>query len=192
MPILFVALDFPPKSDPGVFRSLYFVQNLIKMGYQPIVLTVSEAEIIQSGTPIDQGLMAQIPEGVEIIRIPTGEPRKFIRLMQRLHVFRIFWSLAFPLFWEPTARWPWRARKKALELIREHKIELLYTTSGPFSPLLFGYLLKRSTKIKWVADIRDPYTDGYMWRWPGKFHWYLRRWIERFLLRFPEVLTNGY
>ena len=42
-----------------------------------------------------------------------------------------------------------------------------------------------------MADIRDPFTDGYMWRFPTKLHWYLARFYERKMLQYADkVIVN--
>ena len=40
-------------------------------------------------------------------------------------------------------------------------------------------MLKEKLGIKWVADLRDPFTDAYAWDFPSKFHWYYSRRFER-------------
>ena len=47
--VLVVAHQFPPKSGPGVHRSLQLVKYLRDFGYNPIVLTVTEYNIKKKG-----------------------------------------------------------------------------------------------------------------------------------------------
>ena len=52
-------------------------------------------------------------------------------------------------------------------------------------------LLRWSCGVHWIADLRDPYTDGYQWHWPSKFHWLLSRVWERIALRScDKVIVN--
>src|SRR5690606_38352236 len=53
------------------------------------------------------------------------------------------------------------ALKKASELIRQYSIDTVVTTSPPHSTQLIGLKLKQRFNIKWVADLRDPWTDIY-------------------------------
>ena len=63
----------------------------------------------------------------------------------------------------PDARRGWNrfAFRAAVKVIREKKIEYVITTSPPHSTQLTGLKLKRDLNIKWIADLRDPWTDIY-------------------------------
>ena len=64
------------------------------------------------------------------------------------------------VFRTPDRFWTWKysAVKKAKEIIKQHDIEIIYTTTLPFTTNEIGIALKRSCNIKWVADFRDPIT----------------------------------
>lgn len=51
--------------------------------------------------------------------------------------------------------WVAPAYHEGLKLIREGKIDLIYTTGMPYSIHMIGYLLKRETGLPWFADFRD-------------------------------------
>ena len=54
----------------------------------------------------------------------------------------------------------WRpfAGLKGLRIIRKEKIDLIYSTSCPYTDHLIGYFLKKWTGRPWVADFRDPWS----------------------------------
>lgn len=180
---------------PGVHRSLRFVKHLREFNYNPIVLTIAEEDIQQSGSVMDATLLSSIPSDIEIHRVSSGIPFKLSSVLHKLRIYRLFWYLFYPYFWERSALWPNKALDKAIDLINRHQIDIVYTSSGPFSALKLGYLLKKKTKVKWVADMRDPYTDAYAWSYPSKLHWCLSRamesrWIskcDRLVVNTPEV-----
>ncbi|OYT10388.1 MAG: hypothetical protein B6I18_09355, partial [Bacteroidetes bacterium 4572_112] len=61
---------------------------------------------------------------------------------------------------DPRKGWNKYAIAKAKELIEEHNIEVIITTSPPHSTQLIGLSLKKQfPNIKWIADLRDPWTD---------------------------------
>ena len=64
---------------------------------------------------------------------------------------------------------------------------MVYTSAGPFSALILGYILKKSG-VRWVADLRDPWTDNYVITWPSKFHWFAARFVEKKLLKATDLL----
>jgi glycosyltransferase involved in cell wall biosynthesis len=62
---------------------------------------------------------------------------------------------------DPRKGWNKYALKKAAELIREFNINTVVTTSPPHSTQLIGLKLKQKFNIRWIADLRDPWTDIY-------------------------------
>ncbi len=186
--VLIIAYQFPPRGGPGVHRTLNLVKYLRENGYEPIVLTIDDHSLSRSKAIRDQSLLNEIPSDLKIVRTPSNEPFGFVTTMMKFGVYRIFWNLFFPLLWETSVAWNRIAFDHAKKLIIEQSIELIYTTSGPFSSLLIGRKLKRSLNVKWVADLRDPYTDGYAWAFPTKLHWLLMRCFERYILSIPDTL----
>jgi glycosyltransferase involved in cell wall biosynthesis len=51
--------------------------------------------------------------------------------------------------------------EKARELIQLHGIDTVITSSPPHSTQLIGLQLKKEFNIKWLADLRDPWTEIY-------------------------------
>ncbi|MCC6818895.1 MAG: glycosyltransferase [Bacteroidia bacterium] len=189
--VLFIAYQFPPMGGPGVHRSIQFAKNLKDFGYEPIVLTVLIDDIKKSGSTIDTSLLNALPNDLQIERVASGIPFNFINFLHKIKLYRLFWFLLYPFFWERQARWPRIAFERAKKLIQQHNIELIYTSSGPFSPLILGKLLKEKLNVKWVADLRDPYTDAYAWSYPSKFHWYMSRWKEKkWLMACDSLIVN--
>jgi glycosyltransferase involved in cell wall biosynthesis len=65
--VLFVAGEFPPIKTIGRLRATKFVEHLRDDGWSPIVLTIAA----DPGTPgYDPALEAEVPAGIEIIRVP--------------------------------------------------------------------------------------------------------------------------
>ena len=62
---------------------------------------------------------------------------------------------------DPRKGWNKFALKKANELIDTLKIDTVVTTSPPHSTQLIGLELKSTRNVKWVADMRDPWTKIY-------------------------------
>lgn len=180
-PVLFVAFQFPPAGGPGVQRSVKFVNNLQNYNYQPFVLTTTETVSKTVSPNLDQSLSKFIPSNTQVYRVPFYQPMTLIKVFTKLKIFRLLWYFLYPLFWEKSAFWPFQAYKTAKAIITKENIKIVYTTSGPFSALILGYLLKRNLKVKWVADIRDPFTDGYQWSFPSKLHWFFMRKMEHFI-----------
>lgn len=192
--ILFIAHHFPPLGGPGVTRAMHFARELTAMGYELHVLTVTIEDIESGSYPPDYSLLEELPDNLHIHRISIRYPQKFRNAMIRLRIFRLFWMFMYPLFWEPSARWPYHCLKPAQKLIKDHDIKLIWNTSGPFVSSQLAWMLKKRCKVKWICDLRDPFTDTYSFSWPTKIHWLFCRWMERRVFRKADrlvVVTPG-
>lgn len=187
--VLFVAYQFPPRSGPGVHRSLNFVRQLKEFGYLPVVITITDQDIKNCGFDRDEKLLMGLPEDISIIRLPAHEPLGIIKRATRLRLFRFLWFFLYPYFWERSQYWGIKNYKAIKELVLKEEIRMVYTSSGPFCTLELGQRLKHDLGLKWLADLRDPFTDGYQWDFPSKLHWlFMRRW-EKKILGKPDVLV---
>lgn len=172
--VLIITYYWPPSGGAGVQRWLKFAKYLPSSGWIPVVLTVDPD---YAAYPYrDDSLYGEIPIDVEVYRtkavnyfalysrdwtkIPhsgfasgAGKDRK-----SRLSRF-IRGNFFIP---DPRRGWNSYAFRKACELIRSQNITHIITTSPPHSTQLIGLRLKRRfPHIKWVADMRDPWTDIY-------------------------------
>lgn len=190
--VLFIVYHFPPESDAGVHRSVRFVNLLPELGYKPIVLTVDDAEHKARGCKIDEALMNDVPTDTIILRAPSAfDYAKRDRLMQK-RLFRFSWFLNYKKWWESAAGWAGAnsgAYNMAKQAVKEHDIKVIYTSSAPFAPMEMAYRLKQETGVKWVADLRDPYTDAYANMFPSKFHWKKQRKWEAKMFRLADKLV---
>jgi hypothetical protein len=173
---------------PGVQRSTKFVTHLNKFDYEPIVLTIKEEDINKMAVNVDDTLLNAIPQNTQIVRTKSRQLFTLTKILNKLKIYRIFWYLFFPVFWERSALWPFFTYFRAKQIIKKEKIKLVYTSSAPFSSMLLGFFLQKKGKIKWVADLRDPYTDAYAWSYPSKLHWLFARVVERYILKKPDIL----
>ncbi len=83
--VLIVTYYFPPAGGPAVQRVLQHVRNLRSFGYNPIVLTVTPDDYMTEGSPlrcnIDASTLKDVPDDIEIHRVPSGQPSKLLRLV---------------------------------------------------------------------------------------------------------------
>lgn len=56
--------------------------------------------------------------------------------------------------------WALRIVPPCLRLIRQHEVQVILTTSFPYTDHLAGLLLHRLTGLPWVADFRDPWSQN--------------------------------
>ncbi len=172
--VLIITYYWPPSGGAGVQRWLKFTKYLPASGWLPVVLTVNPEDAAYPYK--DTSLYGEIPLDVEVHRtkalnyfalynkdqskIPhsgfaSGAEKG---LKGRLSRF-IRGNLFIP---DPRRGWNRYAFRKACELIINENITHVITTSPPHSTQLIGLRLKRHFRhIRWVADMRDPWTDIY-------------------------------
>lgn len=176
--VLFITYYWPPSGGAGVQRCLKFVKHLPEFGIIPTVITVSEKE--GSYPVLDHSLAADIPAGIRVIRTSTSEPFEFYKKFTGKQEIpyggfanergeslaqKFFKFLRGNLF-IPDARVGWNkyALQAASKLLAQEKFEAVITSSPPHSSQLIGLALKQQFGIRWIADVRDPWTDIYYYK----------------------------
>jgi hypothetical protein len=147
---LIITFYFPPfHRSSGILRTLKFVRYLEEFGYEPIVLTASPRAYDATNSQI----IAQIPENVGVVRTFALDTKKHLSIRGSYFDF-----MAWPdryVSWIPTAVF------KGMSLIRDRKIDVIFSTYPVASAHFVGLLLHRLTKRPWLADFRDPVWDAY-------------------------------
>lgn len=94
---------------------------------------------------------------------------------------------------DPRRGWNKFAFKKACELIDKKEIRTIVTTSPPHSTQLIGLKIKKKyPHIKWISDLRDPWTDIYYYElfFPTFFSRKIDKYYERSVLQNADVITT--
>jgi len=171
-PVLIITYYWPPAGGAGVQRWLKMSKYLPDFGIEPIILTVDPEKGTYPQT--DPSLEKEVRDDIKVYKTDSFEPLKLygkIAGSQRVpyggfsnkksnSILARF--LRGNLF-IPDARKGWNsfAFKKAVEVIKEHSIDTIITTGPPHSTHLIGLKLKKELGLKWVVDLRDPWTDIY-------------------------------
>jgi Glycosyltransferase Family 4 len=189
--ILLISYHFPPSAEVGGLRSAHFAKYLSSFHWIPSVLTLedryiekTDQERVNNPETIKIIRVGRYPTFHEAyVNIKTNYFRIFKkkhlapqkgfeksaysanagrsvpeRLPERLR--RYVTSLLFTL---PDAEkgWIMPAAFRAVREIRKGKINCILTSCPPYSVHIVGLLAKMMTKVKWVADFRDPWmTKG--------------------------------
>lgn len=174
--VLIITYYWPPSGGAGVQRWLKFAKYLPQFGYEVHVLTVDaeEAEYPQQ----DQSLLFEVPKNVHVHttatldlyvvyklfgrKAPSGgfsneSTTGVSGLVKKLARF-IRGNVFIP---DPRKGWNKYAVKKASELIQTFGIDTVITTSPPHSTQLIGLEIQKKHGVKWMADMRDPWTKIY-------------------------------
>ena len=171
MKVLILTYYWPPAGGSGVQRWLKFVKYLQEFDVTPVVYTVENPEYAIQ----DSSLTMEIPENIEVIRQPIWEPYRLANIFSKKKKTQtsagflnskqsLFGKISTYIranFFIPDARMFWiKPSVSYLEnYLTENPVDLIISSGPPHSLHIIGMELKRITKIKWISDFRDPWTD---------------------------------
>ncbi len=156
MKVLLVTLYFPPAGGGGVQRPLKFATHLPGLGIELHVLAPDDPKWIHRDDDLPTPSLAWVhrvrfvgPKG----RRPAEELHGTAGLERYQRQLQLFGRrLLFP---DENVSWNLTAIPAALRIVREEGIDVVITTSPPGSVHLVGAAVKRQTRARWVADLRD-------------------------------------
>lgn len=183
----------------GTQRAAKFARYLPKFGWQPYIITVKTVKYYaQDATLLNE--LQHIPiyrtgsldplrllalwqkrsklSGInpEVSLTTTYQKKSFLKFLNDL-IGGWFFIPDSKILWLPFAFW------RAIKIIHQEKIKIIFTTSPPHSIHLLGRWLKLICRVKWVADFRDEWTGGESQPCPTKFHALINRRMEKRVLR---------
>jgi glycosyltransferase involved in cell wall biosynthesis len=172
--LLIITYYWPPSSGAGVQRWLKFSKYLPELGWEPIILTVDPEFAAYPVT--DNSLTKDFPPSVKVHKTRTIDYFSFYKkdktkipiagfansvdntLIGKIQRF-VRGNFFIP---DPRKGWNKFAFNKACELIESEGIKYVITTSPPHSSQLIGLKIrKKYPEVKWIADLRDPWTNIY-------------------------------
>ncbi|MCL2400052.1 MAG: methyltransferase domain-containing protein [Defluviitaleaceae bacterium] len=175
--VLVIAAIFPPLSGSGVQRTLKLVKYLRFFDWEPVVITYPISDNVEFH---DYKYLDELPNDIEIIRIPftpKDTPDVHIEyLKQKLlpllsqntaaqlnQVYEIAnWQQRSTLvrFPEPSINWAYSVAEYIEKHTNMSKIDMIYSTSGPYSNHFAGYYIKKRFNKPWVVDFRDEWSNN--------------------------------
>ena len=175
--VLIITYYWPPSGGAGVQRWLKFSKYFPEFGWEPIILTIDP---LYSAYPVtDDSLTNEIPATLKVYKTPARDyfsiykndktkipAAGFANSVNNTFKGKIMRFIRGNFFIpDPRRGWNKYAFRKACEIIEAEGIKHIITTSPPHSTQLIGLRLKKKFPgIKWVADLRDPWTDIYYYR----------------------------
>lgn len=206
--VLIITYYWPRSGGAGVQRWLKFTKYLPEYGWEPIVLTVKEENA--SYAQWDETLAQEIDPALRVIRTPSFEPYSiYTKLSGKKEIpFGGFSNEGSPTLFQRVSRfvrgnffipdprrgWNHYAIKAGRKLLEEEKFDAIITTGPPHSTHLIGLQLKNLTRVRWIADFRDPWTDIYYYRelsHSALAKWYDRKLEKKVLLNCDMIVTVG-
>ncbi|MDB4533887.1 glycosyl transferase family 1 [Vicingaceae bacterium] len=171
--VVIITYYWPPMGGGGVQRWLKTTKYLREFGWEPIIFTTENGE----ASVVDEGMLKQIPEGVETLKVPIWEPfglykkltgkkkgekltpgtvtEKKASFTQKLSVW-IRGNLFIP---DARMFWIKPASKSLNEYLKNNKVDAIVSTGPPHTTHMIALNVIRKNKIPWLADFRDPWTN---------------------------------
>ena len=165
-----IAYIFPPLATTGVHRTAKFVKYAPRFGWKPYVLTVKNPAY----TLTDDTLLKDIPPEAIVTKTLTFETihakRAFVRFCELLRIAdprimdgilwridRLFAPLSIP---DEHLPWAFTAVVVGYWLIMTKRVDVIFSTSWPYSDHITGLVLKKLTGKPWFVDFRDPWLSN--------------------------------
>ncbi|MEG6612754.1 glycosyltransferase [Pseudoclostridium thermosuccinogenes] len=175
--VLFIAYYFPPIGSSGVQRSLKYVKYLKQYGWDPIVVTVKNDDSNTIFTKKDETFLNEIPDETQIVRIdmPTSISSNHIKEVidlacglindkglkeEYFNYIEKYKTLDFILRPDVYILWANNVIKQIEKCVDFDDIDIIYTTSSPYSDHVAGFFLKQHYNKPWVADFRDEWSNN--------------------------------
>lgn len=208
--ILLIAYYFPPLGGAGVQRTLKFAKYLNKNGYNVTVLTVSN----EISTVKDKTLLDEI-DGISIYRAKVSEHKFMNKIINRSgkNVSSVQYnnSKASQATWKSNVKklikniflkiylcyfipddkisWKKDAVRVGLDVIKEKNIDLIYSTSAPYTSHLIALELVKKKNIPWICDFRDAWSMNPFVKYPY-FIKLINSHLEKQVIKNTDVILS--
>ncbi|MGE5689141.1 MAG: glycosyltransferase family 4 protein [Pseudomonadota bacterium] len=156
MKLLLVSLYFPPAGGAGVQRPLKFAAHLPALGIETHVLAPDDPKWVHADPDLPLPTQAWVHRARYLG--PKGrKPAEELHGKEGLERAATQARLAFRRVLVPDENVTWNltAIPAAIRIARREGIDVVMTTSPPSSVHLVGAAVKRATRARWIADLRD-------------------------------------
>lgn len=190
--VLFITYYWPPAGGAAIERILKFYKYLPEFGWEPIILTVDKGDF----PFVDEDLLSEIRDNTIVYRSDNFSLHKVFSFFSKEKSEESLKPFAFTdtnqkgiksklSRWVkfnsiPDTRFLWKyyAIKKAKQICKEQKIDLIFSSSPPQTNHIIATKVSKDTGIPCVGDFRDPWTDVY-WLKTFPLRWKLIHYFDK-------------
>jgi glycosyltransferase involved in cell wall biosynthesis len=203
--VLIITFFYPPYGVPGCVGGAIRISKISKylpeFDWEPIIITAKNTHEKILPFELRKGEVYETPyidfnsfvkrlifkrSTISITEKAYGEKSKFKKALllklQGMYV-NIF---NFP---DEMIDWYRSALRKGVEILKEKKINLIFSCFGPPASHLVAYRLKKKTGLPWIADFRDPWTQSHLYHRPILLSW-IERSLEKKVISGATLLTT--
>ncbi len=180
MKVLFIAFYFPPYSvSTPVTRAVELVKNLATLGVKPYVLTQEGFVFGEKDYSFENDV-----KNIPIFRVKMPGVRK--RYGEKSSIQKILRNLLWP---DSASLFIKRALPVAMRIIKNHRIDLVFSFSPPYSSLFLTYLIHKKTGLPYGIDMQDPWKENLYNLYRNRFQKTLSNYYERKVLKNASFIT---
>ncbi len=162
--ILMVAYLYPPIGGGGVQRTVKFAKYLPDFGITPIILSAKT-----SNKKIEDKTF-------------TSASRHLVKRVRTLNLDARLSRVLEPFLVPDVQRlWVGRAVRQGLISSVRNKVELIYSTSMPYSNHLVAMRIAKKLNLPWIADFRDLWTKNALYQPRGFYQKFFHRRLEKLI-----------
>jgi glycosyltransferase involved in cell wall biosynthesis len=154
--VLLVTMYFPPAGGGGVQRPLKMATHLPALGIETHVLAPDDPKWLHRDEELRPPTQAFVHRARYLgpkARLPSEELHGLEGGEKLVAQAKLAYRRA--LLPDASVTWAPTAIPAAVRLVKREGIDVVVTTSPPYSMNLIGASVKRLTGIPWVADLRD-------------------------------------
>lgn len=190
--VLLVSYFAPPEKHIGALRIEKFLKYLPQYGYQPYVLAGGYNKVdipfifrpkyldpYHIGKKFKNALRKSKSKKIENLEI---DPKGLEKLIEDSNKPKGLFSLSEVRMPDKFIFWILPAIYLGVELINREKFDLIYSSSGPPSSSIVASILQKYSKLPWIAEFRDLWSDNPYDLRKSFFH-KIDNWIEHQVLR---------
>ncbi len=206
--VLFITYYWPPAGGAPINRILKFYQYLHECGWEAIILTTEGGDFPFE----DESLLKEVKPETKVYRSKGFSLHKIFSSVspksKKNFVPYGFTDASESSFMDKFSRWvkynfipdtrfPWyfTTVSKAVQIIKDEKIDLIFSSSPPQTNHLIARKAAKRTGLPWVADFRDPWTDVF-WLLNNSIRWKLihamdKRIERKTISKMDAIITVG-
>lgn len=203
--VLIISYYWPPTGGSGVQRWVKFSKYLPAEGWQPVIYTPENPEMLAEDTSLE----SEVPPEAEVIRRKIVEPYGLYRKLtgkgkegktevnpanaskknfkEKLSLF-IRGNFFIP---DPRCFWIQPSARFLKKYLREHPVDVIVSTGPPQSMHLIARKVAKASGTPWVADFRDPWTKLFYFKHLGltRLSAAIHRKLEKKVLDSADVIV---
>lgn len=200
--VLCLATYFPPQATTGAHRTRALARYLPAHGWRPIVVSPQ----LNRGALQDPALLQGLPQDLIVYRTPSldllslgtsfrDQLKRFFgrtssapggtatqsspaeqRPISQGWADWASWWLQIP---DQTTGWLPYGISTAQRAVRRHRCQAIYSSAPQWTSHLIALVIKRLTRLPWVADFRDPWRSSPFRKIPWRAVDRFDAWLER-------------